>query len=119
LRVICPEVKLAAKELGDETLLRRRYEDFARDFIGDGWFRLSRKLQEQIDIVAVNSRTPIRIAHDSTRLAKASLKVAKDSQNSQFSDKTFTGRIAKRVAKDSHRVAKDSQKKGVQRQRHI
>jgi hypothetical protein len=113
LRGTCPGgVQLAAKESGDETLLRQRHQEFHGDSLGQGWFRLTGRLQDHIAAVAVG------IARVAKKIAKDSQWIAKDSKIAQKDSQAFICKTETRIAKDSQWVAKDSKKGGgIERER--
>jgi hypothetical protein len=62
LKTIYPDIELAAKEVGNADLKRRRQGEFAGDRIDKDWFKLSGKLQDHIAAVAVANRGVARVA---------------------------------------------------------
>lgn len=55
LKKTYPQINLAAKECGDQNLLRQRHQEFAKQQIEPEWFRLTVNLQHHIATVAASS----------------------------------------------------------------
>src|SRR4029077_6932319 len=105
-------VELVAREEGDDTKLSQRQKEFSDETLADNWFRLSKKLEKHINVLATtdlkitkgsqrNQNSASDLTQGSERVAKGSQVVAKGSQGSQNTNGNFIGRVATGVAKGS------------------
>lgn len=106
------DVELTAKEIGSEELLRRRRSEFANDHVCNGWFRITRKIQEHISrIAAANPRS--QSSNGSARITRCSTDEEQDTNGSTDESATPQGKRNIGVAPGNAGVTEGSAKNGA------
>ena len=104
-----PDIKLAAKETGNEEVLRCRCSEFANGRIRNGWFRITPKIRDHISRVSA-AILRSQSSNSSTKVALGSADVAQDSNNSENASATPRGKMTIGVAPGSVSVTQGSTK---------